>query len=69
MYKLIVFGGGALIVLGWIAYGIYNYLEDKKEKNAPKKRSQHFNKVKNSFDEYAKKMANFEKKKLDENKE
>ena len=67
MYKLIVFGGGGIIVLGWIAYAVYNYLEDQKEKNAPKQRSKHFNKVKNSFDDYAKKMETFEKKKLDKN--
>ena len=67
MYKLIVIGGGAVIVLGWIAYGIYTYLENKKEKNMPKRRSQHFNKVKNSFDDYAKKMAEFEKKKYNKN--
>ena len=34
MYKLIIFG--AIIVgLGWVAYGIYVLIENKKEKNLP----------------------------------
>jgi predicted nucleotide-binding protein (sugar kinase/HSP70/actin superfamily) len=65
MYKWFLIIGFSLIVLGWVAYGIYNYIADQKEKKQPKARSQKYNQAQQSMAEYAKKMASFKKKRYD----
>ena len=63
MYKIVVIVGFSLVALGWIGYGIWNYLENKREKEnpTPKPTTEHLNKVRQSFDDYMEKMKNFEK--------
>jgi hypothetical protein len=67
MYKWFVIIGFSVIIVGWVAYGIYNYIEDQKEKKQPKARSDKYEQAQQSMTEYAKKMAGFKKKRYDKN--
>lgn len=51
--------------LAWLAYFIYNYREDQKEKNQPKPRSEKYQQAQETMAEYAKRMAEFKKPKYD----
>jgi hypothetical protein len=65
MYKWFVIIGFAAMGLGWLAYGIYNYIAGQQEKKRPKARSQKYEQAQQSMAEYAKKMADFKKKRYD----
>jgi hypothetical protein len=65
MYKYFVIIGITVVALGWIAYGIYEYIARKREDELPPKRSERYNQAQNTMSEYAKKMAEFEKKRHD----
>ena len=65
MYKYFMIIGLAVVGLGWIIYGIYNYIADRREKNQPKVRSQQYEQAQGSMTDYAKKMATFKKKRYD----
>jgi uncharacterized protein YxeA len=58
-YKILI-AGVIIVIVGWIAYGIWwykkVYLEEKKE---PGKKTEHLEKVKKSFEDYTKKMAEY----------
>jgi len=49
----------AVVVLGWIGYGIWLYIVNQQEKKLPpeEKKTEHLKKVRSSFEEYARKMA------------
>ena len=65
MYKWFVIIGFTVIALGWLAYGIYNYIAERQEKKRPRKRSQKYEQTQQSMVEYAKKIADFKKKRYD----
>ena len=65
MYKYFMIIALAVVGLGWIIYGIYNYIADRREKNQPKVRSQQFEQTQESMADYAKKMATFKMKRYD----
>jgi uncharacterized protein YoxC len=48
-----------IVALGWIAYGIWWYKVLQEEKKQPNKKTEHLEKVKKSFEEYTKKMADY----------
>ncbi len=66
MFKIVMIIAIILLAMGWIAYGIWRYRENYIEKNRPKSRAkpttEHLEKVKESFDEYTKKLEGFKKK-------
>ena len=62
MFKYFMIISVTLLAIGWAAYGIWNYLEDRKEKKSGKQITQRNRKAKDSFEEYTKKMESFEKK-------
>jgi len=61
MFKIVMIIAVVVLALGWIAYGIWSYRERIEEKKRPKPTTEHLEKVKDSFDEYAKKMENYKK--------
>ena len=65
MYKYFMSIGLAVVGLGWIIYGIYNYIADRREKNQSEVRSQQYEQAQGSMTDYAKKMATFKKKRYD----
>ena len=67
MYKWFVIIGFSVIIVGWVAYGIYKYIGDQKEKKQPKARSDKYEQAQQSMAEYAQKMASFKKKRYDKN--
>jgi len=67
MYKLIIIGA-IIVAIGWIAYGIWWFKAYREEKNQPKPRSEQLLKARKSFQDYAEKMKEFEKKKPYERK-
>ncbi len=48
-----------VVIVGWIAYGIWWYRVMQEEKKQPNKKTEHLEKVKKSFEDYAKKMAEY----------
>jgi len=64
MYKIIMIVGTTVVVGGWIAYGVWRlrtHLDEKKNPK-PKQRSEHLQNVQKSFEDYAKKMAEYKRK-------
>jgi len=59
-WKLIIISA-AVVVLGWIAYGIWEWRQRKLEKERPKVRSERYQQATNSVADYAKKLAEFKK--------
>jgi predicted negative regulator of RcsB-dependent stress response len=57
-YKILI-AGAIIIALGWIAYGIWWYKVLQEEKKEPEKKTEHLDKVKKSFEEYTKKIAEY----------
>ena len=64
MYKIIMITGTIIVVGGWIAYGVWRYKThlDEKKNPKPRQKSEHLQEVQKSFDDYAKKMANYKRK-------
>jgi plastocyanin domain-containing protein len=62
MFWIIMGSLAGVIAIGWIGYGVWWYLEYKREKSRPKPTTEHLKQVRSSFDEYIKKMEKFEKK-------
>ncbi len=70
MTSVIIVVSMVLVALGWIGYGIWRWREIKMEKEQPELEEQkrkegqteHLKQVKESFDDYIKKMEKFEKK-------
>ena len=62
MFWIIVGTLAGLVAIGWGAYGIWWYLEYRREKNRPKATTEHLQGVKKSFEDYMKRMEGFEKK-------
>lgn len=52
--------GAILVGIGWIAYGVWQYKERQREKEEPERSTEHLQKVKKSFEEYTKKMEDYE---------
>jgi uncharacterized protein YxeA len=57
-YKILI-AGAIIVALGWIGYGIWWYRIQQEEKKEPEKKTEHLDKVKKSFEEYTKKMAEY----------
>ena len=57
-YKILLAAIG-IVVVGWIADGIWWYKVLQEEKKEPEKKTEHLDKVKKSFEEYTKKMAEY----------
>jgi hypothetical protein len=59
----------AIVALGWIAYGIWWYKLQQEEKKHPNKKTEHLEKVKKSFEDYAKKIADYKLKPYERKKD
>lgn len=57
-YKILI-AAVIIVIVGWIAYGIWWYRVLQEEKKQPNKKTEHLEKVKKSFEDYAKKMAEY----------
>ncbi len=51
----------AILVIGWIAYGIWEYKMRQEEKRTPREASEKLKKSREAFAEYLKKMETFKK--------
>lgn len=61
MFKIVWITAASIVTIGWIVYGIWRIIDHCKEKKRPKPATKHLQEVKKSFDDYAKKVAAFEK--------
>jgi len=61
MFKILI-PAAIIVAIGWIAYGIWRIKTYRDEKNKPKGTTEHLQKVKKSFDDYAKKMGKYKRK-------
>jgi type VI protein secretion system component VasK len=59
-WKLLILAAVAVVV-GWIAYGIWEWRMRKLEKEQPKDRSERYKQATDSVSDYAKKLAEFKK--------
>lgn len=60
MFKTVMITTAVIVALGWIAYGLWEIIIRHTEKNKPKQTTEHLQKVKKSFEDYTKKMENYE---------
>ena len=67
-YKILI-AGAIIVALGWVAYGIWWYRIQQEEKKEPEKKTEHLEKVKKSFEEYTKKMAEYKLKPYERKKD
>ncbi|MGD0572780.1 MAG: hypothetical protein ABSB11_07130 [Sedimentisphaerales bacterium] len=61
LFWKIMIAAAALVAIGWIAYGIWEWRERKFEKEQPKVRSEKYQQASSSVADYAKKLAEFKK--------
>ncbi|MBN1806143.1 MAG: hypothetical protein JW837_12920 [Sedimentisphaerales bacterium] len=61
MYKIFMLIAIPVLIIGWIAYGIWTRKVAEEEKKQPRKESQRLTKTKIEVSEWAQKMANFKK--------
>lgn len=61
MFKIIWITAAAIVAIGWIAYGIWRLKEHFEEKKRPKPTTKHLRQVKESFDDYIKKVEKYKK--------
>jgi hypothetical protein len=59
MAYIILLIAAIIVSIGWIAYGIWDYRERKREKEEPERTTEHLQKVKKSFEEYTKKIKEY----------
>jgi hypothetical protein len=61
LFWVLIIAGAAVVVLGWIGYGIWEWHLRKLEKEQPPVRSERYEQATNSVSDYAKKLAEFKK--------
>jgi predicted negative regulator of RcsB-dependent stress response len=61
LFWKIIIASAVVLVIGWIAYGIWEWRERKLEKQRPVERSQRYQQATSSVADYAKKLAEFKK--------
>ena len=61
LFWIIIAGLAVAVLIGWIAYAIWQWREKKLEKERPKVRSERYQQANNSVADYAKKLAEFKK--------
>ena len=59
MAYIILIIAAILVGAGWIAYAIWDRRERKREEAEPERSTDHLQKVKKSFEDYTKKMADY----------
>jgi len=60
-YKMLI-AAAIIVVVGWIAYGIWRLRTYLREKNEPERKTEHLEQVKRSFEEYTKKVEQYKRK-------
>ena len=65
MFGTIMIIAIVILVMGWIAYGVWQVIENRREKERPRPTTEHLKKVKSSFEEYAKQLEQSERKNYD----
>ena len=60
MFKIVMTAAVIIVVLGWIAYGVWRAVTSYTEKKKPKQRSERLQQAKKSMDDYAKKMQDYD---------
>lgn len=61
MLRIVWIAAAIILATGWIIYGVWRIIDYFQEKKRPKPTTKHLQKVKKSFEEYAKKMQNYER--------
>ncbi len=61
LFWTIIIISAAVVGLGWVAYGIWEWYQRKLEKQMPKQRSERYKQATSSVADYAKKLAEFKK--------
>ena len=59
MYKIIMYIFVPLLAIAWAAYGIWLLREKRREKEEPPRKTEHLEKVKDSFADYAEKLKDY----------
>lgn len=61
MYKIFMLIAIPAVIIGWVAYWLWDRKMAEEEKKQPKKVSQRLTKTKTEISDWAQKMANFKK--------
>ena len=62
MFKVLMITAVIILITGWIAYGAWVFINHRREKDKPKKKTEHLEKVKKSFDDYIKRLQDYKRK-------
>ena len=62
MFKIVMIIAVIIMAIAWIAYGVWRYRMYLSEKGGVKPTTEHLEKIRNSFEEYTKKLKNFRRK-------
>ena len=62
MFKIVMIIAVIIMAIAWIAYGVWRYRMYLSEKGGAKPTTEHLEKIRNSFEEYAKKLKNYKRK-------
>ena len=62
MFKIVMIVAVIIMAIAWIAYGVWRYRMHLSEKDGAKPTTEHLEKIRNSFEEYTKKLKNFKRK-------
>lgn len=60
MYKIFMLIAVPIVIIGWIAYWLWDKKMTEKEKSQPKPVSEHLQKTRTEVTDWAKKMAEFQ---------
>lgn len=61
LFWTLLISAAAVVAIGWIVYGIWEWRMNKLEKEQPKQRSERYEQAQSSVSDYAKKLAEFQK--------
>ena len=61
LFWILLISAAAVVAVGWIGYGIWEWRMRRLEKEQPKERSERYEQAQDSVSDYAKKLAEFKK--------
>jgi Tfp pilus assembly protein PilE len=63
MFKIVMITAAIIVVLGWIAYGVWRIVTSYTEGKRPRQSSEHLQQARKTMEDYAKKLKDYDYKK------
>jgi len=62
MFKVLMIIAVIIVIIGWIGYGAWAFVTYRREKDKPQKKTEHLEKIRESFDDYTRKLQDYKRK-------